>query len=58
MKKFQDELEQLINKHLMENKSGTRDFILAIYLKDCLKSFNKWVKAREDRIRNEKHCGE
>ena len=44
---FQEELEQLINKHSMENGSDTPDFILAEYLTDCLKSYGRAVQARE-----------
>ncbi len=44
---FQKDLEEVINKHSMENGSNTPDFILAHYLVDCLKSFNKTSKARE-----------
>lgn len=40
MEKFQKELEDLINKHSVENGSDTPDFILAEYLTNCLKAFN------------------
>lgn len=43
---FVIELEQLINKHSMENGSNTPDFILAHYLAGCLRSFNEAVNAR------------
>lgn len=44
---FRDELEQLINKHSLENKSDTSDFLLADYLISCLAAFNETVRARE-----------
>ena len=44
---FQHEIEALINKHSLENGSGTPDFILAEYLKNCLDTFNKTLQARE-----------
>ncbi len=37
---FYKEIEILINQHSMENYSDTPDWILAKYLKDCLKAFN------------------
>ena len=44
---FQTELEQLINRHSMENGSNTPDFILAQYLRCCLENFNHTIVARE-----------
>jgi hypothetical protein len=41
------ELEQLINKHSMENGSNTPDFLLAGYLKGCLDLFDATVRMRE-----------
>lgn len=46
--KFEKELANLINKHSLENGSGTPDYILAQYLSACLKVFSTIVKARED----------
>ena len=46
MSEFVKELEQLINKHSMENASSTPDFILAEFLKGCLASWNTAVVAR------------
>lgn len=37
---FREELQQLINKHSMENGSNTPDFILAKYLVMCLDAFD------------------
>jgi len=36
LENFKQELEHLINKHSMENRSNTPDFILADYLVRCL----------------------
>ena len=43
---FEKELEQLINKHSMENESDTPDLILAGYLMMCLDAFNLAVRTR------------
>jgi len=45
---FLKELEILINKHSKENGSNTPDYILAEYLDNCLKSFNKALYRRAD----------
>ena len=47
MEGFRKELEQLINKYSLENKSDTPDFILAAYLVRCLEAYDLAVKARE-----------
>ena len=44
---FLDELTALLNKHSMENDSGTPDHVLAQYLKSCLGAFDKAVQGRE-----------
>jgi hypothetical protein len=44
---FRDELERLINRHSLENGSGTPDFILAHYVVGCLTVFDATVKARD-----------
>jgi len=44
---FRNELEQLINRHSMENGSATPDFILADYLSACLSNFDQALAARE-----------
>ena len=44
---FVAELGILINRHSMENESGTPDFILAQYLAGCLEAFTQAVKARD-----------
>ena len=44
---FRKQIEDLINTNSMENGSNTPDWILAEYLTDCLKVFDKTVKNRE-----------
>jgi hypothetical protein len=46
MPEFRKELEQLINRHSMENGSNTPDWILADYLAGCLCLFDSTVNAR------------
>ena len=46
--KLRKEIEQAINKNSLENGSDTPDFILAEYLTDCLKAFDKAVVRREE----------
>ena len=48
MKDFQEELEELINKHSIENESDTQDFILADFLVGCLKVFGKTMKWKKE----------
>ena len=45
--KFKKELEALINIYSKENGSDTPDFILAEYLDECLKNFDRIVYKRE-----------
>jgi len=45
---FRTDLEYLINSHSRETKSDTPDFVLARYLDDCLRAFDKAVNARTD----------
>jgi hypothetical protein len=47
MEQFRKELEQLINKHSLENGSDTPDFILADYLTMCLMVFDTTIQSRE-----------
>ncbi len=44
---FEKALEELINKHSMENESDTPDFILAQYMFTCLSAYRNAVKARD-----------
>lgn len=57
---FYKELEELINKHSVENVSNTPDFILAEYLKRCLEAFElasnhrvKWHHNETQEIKSE-----
>jgi hypothetical protein len=43
---FRKELEQLINRHSLENGSNTPDYILAGYLHRCLLNFEKTLELR------------
>ena len=43
---FRDKLETLINTHSMENGSDTPDFILAEFLADSLRAYDKATKER------------
>jgi hypothetical protein len=45
---FITELRELLNRRSMENGSDTPDFILAQYLTDCLRAWNRATKRRED----------
>jgi len=44
---FQKEVEHLINKYSIENDSDTPDYILAIYLRQCLDLYIQTVIARD-----------
>ena len=44
---FKKELEELINRHSLENDSSTPDWILARFLDQCLYSFNTAVQQRD-----------
>lgn len=44
---FKKELEQLINRHSMEGRSNTPDFLLATYLMNCLETYEDAVYQRE-----------
>jgi hypothetical protein len=45
---FESELRQLLNRYSKENGSNTPDFILAVFLNECLDSFNEATLRRED----------
>ena len=47
MADFRKDLEVLINRHSKENGSNTPDFILALFLGQCLDSFDAAVQQRE-----------
>jgi hypothetical protein len=46
-KNFRKALKGLINTHSMENGSDTPDYVLARYMDDCLKVFDRAVNRRE-----------
>lgn len=46
--RLRKDIEQSINKHSIENGSDTPDFILAEYLTDCLRAFDKATIRREE----------
>lgn len=41
------DLESVINRHSLENGSGTPDYVLASYLYACLQAWNEGVNARD-----------
>lgn len=45
---FRVMLENLINEGCMEKESDTPDYILAHYMIDCLKAYDKAVNARRE----------
>ena len=45
---FRSELSALLNKHNKEGGSNTPDFVLRDYLCDCLKSFDRATKRRNE----------
>ena len=47
MTDFQKELQELLNRHSMENGSNTPDFILARYLFGCLENWNLYTFQRD-----------
>lgn len=44
---FERELETLINRHSVENDSNTPDMILRGFIIDCLNTFNRSVRQRD-----------
>jgi len=46
--RLRKDIEQAINKHSIESGSDTPDFILAEYLTDCLRAFDKATVRREE----------
>lgn len=43
---FRGELESLINRYNLEGGSDTPDYILATYIEDCVKAFERATLAR------------
>lgn len=44
--KFHRELESLINRHSLENRTDTPDFILADYVVECLRALEHQHRAK------------
>lgn len=45
---LEEELTALLNRRSQESASDTPDFILSRYLLDCLETWNKTIKTREN----------
>jgi hypothetical protein len=45
--KFMQELQELINRHSMDNESNTPDFLLAEYLMGCLSIYASTLARRD-----------
>lgn len=45
---FRKELEEVINRHSKENNSNTPDWILALYLENCLGNFDTAIRLRAE----------
>lgn len=43
MSEFEKELSALLNRFSADNAAGTPDFILSMYLADCLRAYRKAV---------------
>lgn len=46
-KSFEGELRALINRHSVENRSDTPDYVLASFMRKCLEAFEDGVRNRE-----------
>lgn len=44
---FVIELEDLINKHSMEDESNTPDYLLAAYLRECMAIWARYTQLRD-----------
>lgn len=44
---FRTELTNLINQHSLENESNTPDWILAMYLTNCLAAYDEATNRRD-----------
>jgi hypothetical protein len=44
---FEQELEQLINRHSIENAADTPDWLLTQYISGCLAVFARTIKERD-----------
>jgi len=51
---FQEELENLINRHSKESASNTPDYVLAKYLNNCLEAFDQAIQMRHSHSQKDK----
>lgn len=49
---FRTELTELVNRYSVDNRSHTPDFILANYLIDCIRAYDRAVSACTDYMEN------
>ena len=54
--KFQKELEELINRHSMENWNDTPDYILSEYLMNCFRAFSAASIKRDAHYNSKTSC--
>lgn len=54
---FREDLQDLINRHCMENKSDTPDFLLATFLTGQLQLFDQMMEMRAQWYNGNKHGG-
>lgn len=47
LSEFERDIMAVVNRHSMENMSGTPDFVLAVYLNNCLAAYSLAVAERE-----------
>ena len=47
MTDLREDIQTTLNRHSAENVSNTPDFILAMYLENCLAAFDEAVQQRE-----------
>lgn len=47
LEQFKHELQKLINRYSLENRSNTHDFVLAEYLVECLLAYEKVIRFRD-----------
>jgi hypothetical protein len=51
--RFRNELQYVLNTYSKENESNTPDFLLADFVIDCLKAFNKAVNSRKKYLKED-----
>jgi len=50
---FQSQLAALINEFSKDSECNTQDFVLAMYLDDCLRSFGRATARREQLLQDD-----